>query len=104
MIHLTADLREKVVIDFSLIPNKFLFYSGIFFKVIYSYPEGDVEKRIILADGGRIDNFLNQPEMKNCKPHPFPYKGFSMRFYTQKMFKIKAKINKLKKRIYDLIS
>ena len=70
-------LKHNIKIDFSLIPNDFIFYSGLIIQIIYH----NNEKEILIAEGGNIDNFFN--DSNELLIH-----GFGIRFKIDKLFLI----------------
>ena len=74
--------KNKVFIDYSLIPENLQFYSGFFLQVCYKK-----DKEIMpLIEGGRIDNYLFDKEKKDET-----LKGFSFIVYLKNIFEIAIK-------------
>ena len=69
--------KNYIKIDFSLIPNDFIFYSGLIIQIIYHNNEND----ILIAEGGNIDNFFNDT-------NELLINGFGIRFKIDKLFLI----------------
>ena len=69
--------KNNIKIDFSLIPNDFIFYSGIIIQIIYH----NNEKEIIISEGGNIDNFFNNS-------NELLIHGFGIRFKIKELFLI----------------
>jgi len=70
-------LKNNIKIDFSLIPNDFIFYSGLIIQIIYH----NNEKEILIAEGGNIDNFFNNSNELSIH-------GFGIRFKIDQLFLI----------------
>ena len=76
--------KNKVTIDYTLIPENLQFYSGFFLQVCYSK-----DKTILpLIEGGIIDNYLYDMEKNE---NQVPLKGFSFIIYMKNIFEIKLK-------------
>ena len=48
-----SDLKNKIKVDFSLIPNNLEFYNGVFFKIKYYEIPKDHKDEYVLCSGGR---------------------------------------------------
>ena len=74
--------KNKIFIDYTLIPENLQFYSGFFLQVCYKR-----DKTILpLIEGGIIDNYLFDNEKKDEK-----IKGFSFIVYMKNIFELKIK-------------
>jgi len=94
--------KNKVTVDYTLIPENLQFYSGFFLQVCYSK-----DKKILpLIEGGIIDNYLYDIEKNENKEQ---LKGFSFIVYMKNIFEIKLKAvsqlgrNKSTNYLYDVL-
>jgi hypothetical protein len=92
--------KNKLSIDYTLIPENLQFYSGFFLQICYNK-----DKTILpLIEGGIIDNYLYDKEKKENEQ----LKGFSFIVYMKNIFEIKLKGSQLGKNkstnyLYDVL-
>ena len=96
--------KNKLSIDYTLIPENLQFYSGFFLQICYNK-----DKTILpLIEGGIIDNYLYDIE-KNKNENEEQLKGFSFIVYMKNIFEIKLKAvsqlgrNKSTNYLYDVL-
>jgi len=94
--------RNKISIDYTLIPENLQFYSGFFLQICYNK-----DKTILpLIEGGIIDNYLYDIEKNENEGQ---LKGFSFIVYMKNIFEIKLKAvsqlgrNKSTYYLYDVL-
>ena len=94
--------RNKISIDYTLIPENLQFYSGFFLQICYNK-----DKTILpLIEGGIIDNYLYDIKKNENEEQ---LKGFSFIVYMKNIFEIKLKAisqlgrNKSTNYLYDVL-